>query len=213
MSLELLASGAAWEAKHKTLFVADVHLGKAASYRQLGQPVPQGTTTQTLAELSADIERCGASHLIVLGDFLHGPLVHRASATLDAVSGWRTQHQALEITLIRGNHDDRAGDPPAALEIDVVDEPFQFESLACCHDEHSAVGAMDFVVAGHVHPVIVMRGRARERVRLPCFVVGQNRLLLPAYGSFTGGHVITPSAGESIYVIADQSVFKLPGSI
>ena len=212
LTLHLLPSGAVWSAEHKTLLIADVHLGKAAIYRQLGQPVPQGTTSQTLADLSADIDRCNAAQLIVLGDFLHGPLVHRASATLDAIKAWRVCYEDLAITLIRGNHDDRAGDPPATLGIEVVDEPFEFASVACCHDEQSWPSALGFVMAGHVHPVAIMRGRARERLRLACFVVGDRRLLLPAYGAFTGGHVITPAAGESIYVIADQSVFRLPGS-
>lgn len=214
LSLDLLPSGAAWHRQRNVLFVADLHLGKAASYRQLGQPVPQGTTTKTLASLSNDIECCNARHLIVLGDFLHGPLVHRSHSTLEAIAAWRAHHGSLAITLIRGNHDDRAGDPPLALDIEVADEPFMFESLACCHDENSWPGTSNTgaVMAGHVHPVAVIRGGARERLRLACFVVGKTRLLLPAYGAFTGGHVIKPAAGESIYVIADQSVFRLPGS-
>ncbi|UOD49383.1 ligase-associated DNA damage response endonuclease PdeM [Orrella daihaiensis] len=210
--LSLLPSGAAFSHDHRTLFVADVHLGKAASYRRLGQPVPQGTTTQTLQQLSNDIDNCKVKHLVVLGDLLHGPLVHKSSSTLEAIARWRTDHLAMQITLIRGNHDDRAGDPPAALDIDVVDEPFIFASVVCRHEMGACATDSGFVMSGHIHPVVVLQGRARERLRLACFVVGEKHLILPAYGAFTGGHAYNPSPNESLYVIADQVVMKLPRS-
>ncbi|MCD8537321.1 MAG: hypothetical protein LRY56_07470 [Burkholderiaceae bacterium] len=65
----LLPSGAVYSAAHRALWVADVHLGKAASYRRMGQPVPQGTTSATLSRLTADLENHRVDHLIVLGDF------------------------------------------------------------------------------------------------------------------------------------------------
>lgn len=212
MRLGLLSSGAAFSPDHQILFVADVHLGKAASYRRLGQPVPQGTTSQTLAQLSSDIEQHQIEHLIVLGDFLHGPLVHQSLSTLDAILKWREHHAPLKITLIRGNHDDRAGDPPVQLAVDVVDEPFEFEGIECWHDDDAGAQPSAYVMSGHIHPVTIVKGGARERLRLACFVVGQKRLVLPAYGAFTGGHLYTPRSDESLYVIAGPSVIKLPGS-
>lgn len=211
-SLVLLPSGAIYGEAMSTLFVADVHLGKAATYRQLGQPVPIGTTSQTLAQLSQDLNTHRAKHLVVLGDFLHGPQAQRSRSTWQVVDQWRERHSHTAMTLIRGNHDDRAGDPPASLGMDVVDEPHEIAGLACCHDRQGLGRAPGMpVLWGHWHPVVVLQGRARERFRLPCFVVGANHLLLPAYGAFTGGHVYTPSQDEAVYVIADQSVFKLPG--
>lgn len=216
LALELMPSGAVWSPEKEVLWVADVHLGKASSYRRLGQPVPRGTTTETLNRLSQDIAKRPSKQLIVLGDFLHGPLVHQSASTLSAVGTWRRQHKDLVMTLIRGNHDDRAGDPPADLGIEVVDEPFLFESIGCCHDDQAASTALSatgarFAMSGHLHPVTILQGKARERLRLACFVVGDKRLVLPAYGAFTGGHPYTPAASESLYVIAGQSVLKLPG--
>ncbi|HEY7804206.1 MAG TPA: ligase-associated DNA damage response endonuclease PdeM [Orrella sp.] len=209
--LTLLPSGAIYCAALATLWVADVHLGKAATYRQLGQPVPQGTTTATLAQLSKDLQCYSVKHLVVLGDFLHGPQVHRSPSTLRAIEQWREQHFSCDITLIRGNHDDRAGDPPQSLSISVVDEPYALSGIACCHDKRSVVVNDLPVLWGHIHPVTVLKGRARERLRLPCFVVAPDHILLPAYGAFTGGHAYTPASDETLYVIADQSVLKLPG--
>lgn len=137
--------------------------------------------------------------------------MHQSKTTLAALTDWRTRHQACKITLIRGNHDDSAGDPPCSLAIDVVDEPFEFASIACCHDPETTESRTDAcAMSGHIHPVAVIYGKARERLRLPCFVVGTRQMILPAYGAFTGGHLYKPATGETLYLIAGQSVIKLP---
>lgn len=70
-SVELMAEKALWWPAARTLFIADLHLGKAASFRALGQPVPSGTTQDNLDRLSALIDRHAAARLVFLGDFLH----------------------------------------------------------------------------------------------------------------------------------------------
>lgn len=210
-TLRLLPSGAIYHADSQTLWVADVHLGKAATYRRLGQPVPKGTTTENLRRLTCDLARHEVKHLVVLGDFLHGPQVQQAASTLMAIKAWRQEHARCQITLIRGNHDHRAGDPPKEFEITVVDQPHITAGLAGWHDiESSHPSKGQGILFGHTHPVFVLRGGAREQLRLPCFVVSANTLNLPAYGAFTGGHQHHPRAGETIYVLADQAVIRLP---
>lgn len=213
-SMALLPSGAVLSPDSLTLWVADIHLGKAATFRNLGIPVPQGTTTQTLAKLSRDIEEYGIVQLVVLGDFLHGKAVQRANATLDALARWRERHAKLRITLVRGNHDDRAGDPAQRFAIDVVDQPFMLDGLYGCHDHDEIQRYLPGpVLHGHVHPVVRIIGRGKDRLRLPCFLVSKDRCLLPAYGAFTGGFVVQPNADQTCYVIADQAVYRLPGSL
>jgi len=211
-SLYLLASGSVYWPLNSILFVADLHLGKAATYRRLGQPVPQGTTTQTLNKLTQDLVRSGAQHLVVLGDFLHADLVHRSPSTLAALNQWRARHTGLKITLVRGNHDNSAGDPKADLCIEVVDEPLLIDPFTLRHDPTSAKVGENWL-AGHAHPVIYLSGRARDRLRLPCFVVGPSSCVLPAFGAFTGGHVHQPRAGECLYVLAQEQVYKVPGQL
>src|SRR4030095_16094968 len=120
--LILLPEKAAFIATSGTLLVADAHIGKAVSFRALGVPVPRGTTSETLAGLATLVRRTGARRIVFLGDFLHSVRAH-APATLAAVAAWRDAHRSLYLVLVRGNHDDRAGDPPDALGIRVVDEP------------------------------------------------------------------------------------------
>jgi DNA ligase-associated metallophosphoesterase len=206
-AIELLPEKAAWLREHATLLVADAHVGKAVSFRRLGVPVPRGTTGETLAALSALVERTGARRVVFLGDFLHSERSHAAS-TLGAVARWRERHAGLELTLVRGNHDDRAGDPPAYLRIECVDEPFRLAGLALCHHPQARPG--EPVIAGHWHPSVSLGGRAHDRLRLPCFWFGSEVAVLPAFGAFTGTHAIDPAPGDRVFVSDGERVREVP---
>ena len=205
--LHLLPAPALWWPARRTLFVADLHLGKAASYRALGQPVPGGTTARNLARLDDLIDAQAPAHLVFLGDFLHAREA-RTPALLQALADWRARHAALAMTLVRGNHDDRAGDPPPELDIAVVDEPHLLGPFAACH--HPQAHPTHFVLAGHEHPVCSLHGAGRERLRLPCFVQDAARAVLPAFGEFTGGWQAPAAPGQRMYAVGGGAVWPLP---
>ena len=207
--LRLLAQRCVYLPEHHTLLVADAHIGKAVSFRRLGVPVPGGTTTETLDRLSQAVNATAAQHIVFLGDLLHSAR-SRAAATWAAVARWRQTHAQLQLTLVRGNHDGHAGDPPAEWGVRCVDEPWRLGTLALCHHPQAVPGA--YVLAGHVHPAVVLGGRARERLRLPCFHLGAEVGVLPAFGAFTGMHVIARGAGQRVYVIAGDEVRALPAT-
>ena len=209
-------TGTLYLSAQQTLLVADAHFGKAVSFRKLGVPVPSGTTGETLSRLDAALADTRARQVVFLGDFLHSVRSH-APGTLRMLQEWREAHADLELTLVRGNHDDRAGDPPAALRFTVVDEPLPLGPFALCHHPRPVRDA--YVLAGHWHPCISVTGRAFERLRLPCFWMGDDTGqlpsqavgILPAFGSFTGMHRIEPRAGDRIFPIAGATVRALPG--
>lgn len=204
--LWLLADKAVYWPARKCLLIADAHFGKASAYRSLGQPVPQGTTTENLQRLDRLLAGFSCEQVIFLGDFLHGPGSH-ASGTLSALRAWRSQHSQLGLTLIRGNHDKRAGDPPVDLDIQVVTEPLLMGPFALQHepDAHSD----HHVLAGHVHPVYRLRGKGRQNLRLPCFRIGTQVSLLPAFGAFTGGYSVERDDESRIFVIGDGEVWPV----
>lgn len=207
-SLVLLPQKALWWPRTRTLLVADAHVGKAVSFRRLGVPVPRGTTSETLAVLTGLVRHHGALRIVFLGDFLHSERAHAAS-TLGAVARWRAAHPALELVLVRGNHDDRAGDPPATLGFTVVDEPFVDGGLVLCH--HPAPREGGYVLAGHLHPCVSIGGRAaRDHLRLPCFHFGTQVGVLPAFGSFTGMHAVRAEPGDRLFAVADESMVEVP---
>lgn len=197
---------AAYWQTQQTLIVADVHFGKSATFRAQGVPVPRGTTTQNLNALNALIDKYGARHVLFLGDFLHARSSH-ADATMAALRNWRSTHPLLRLTLVRGNHDAKAGDPPAGLNIDVVDEPYEWHGFSFCHHPHNH--ARGYVLAGHLHPVYRLK-MAGDSLRLPCFVFGETSGMLPSFGAFTGGLAITSQQHERIFVTADDAVFEVP---
>ena len=203
----LLPEHALWWPQGRVLFVADLHLGKAATYRALGQPVPSGTTLENLRRLSQLIAHYQPQQLVFLGDFLHARQARTASV-LGQVGTWRQSHAQLDCTLVRGNHDSRAGDPPAEFKIAVVDEPYLVGPFAACH--HPQTHATHAALAGHLHPAVTLQGPARDRLRLPCFVFEESSAILPAFGEFTGGYTVAPQKGVQLYAAGGQSVWRLP---
>jgi len=202
----LLAERALFWPAASTLIIADAHWGKAASFRAAAIAVPEGATGADLARLDQALDRTGARSLVILGDLLHARASF-APALLEAVAAWRARRAALDITLVRGNHDARAGDPPAAWGFRCVDEPHACGPFALCH--YPEVLAEGHVLAGHLHPAVLLTGLGRQRERLPCFLVGPRRTILPAFGSFTGAATVRPAADERVFVVAGDSVLQV----
>ena len=203
----LLGDKALYWPQKQILCVADAHFGKASAYRALGQPVPRGTTAANLARLDRLLARYSANKLIFLGDFLHGPKSH-SSATLLAIREWRQSHGKLACMLIRGNHDLRAGDPPADIDIQIVDEPLLLAPFALRHTP--AVHAGYHVIAGHSHPVFQLQGKGRQRLRLPCFYCTDEITVLPSFGDFTGGYCVDAEPGCRIFITDGSGVWPVP---
>ncbi len=209
--LQLLPQRAVFLPEQATLLIADAHIGKAQSFRRLGVPVPGGTTEGTLQRLGDAVAATGARHLVFLGDLLHAAR-GRGSQTLACVAAWRERHAALQLTLVRGNHDRHAGDPPADWRVLCVPEPFRLPGLPGLalshHPEPDAQGR--YVLAGHVHPGALIHGGAHERLRLPSFHFGPTVGVLPAFGEFTGMHVLPRGPQDRVYVSTGDAVRALP---
>jgi len=205
--LQLWPQKAAFDPDLRLLLVADVHLGKAVSFRQLGVPVPEATTAAALARMDALLAATGARGIVFLGDLLHSARAH-AVGTMATLAAWRARHAALQLTLVRGNHDAHAGDPPHALGVQVVDGPLHLGPWALLHQPAEVPGA--YALAGHVHPGVVLAGRAHDRLRLPCFHFGPGLGVLPAFGPFTGLHILPGGAGVRQFVVAGNAVQALP---
>lgn len=202
----LLAQKAIYWPARRMLIIADIHFGKAASFRALGVPVPHGTTSHNLAALDAMLALHPVTEMVFLGDFLHAKAAH-ASATVAAMLAWRQRNAELTLTLVRGNHDQHAGDPAPALAIGLVDEPYLCGPFAFCH--HPDLVTTAYVLAGHVHPVFRLAA-GRDALRLPCFLVGAGRAVLPSFGEFTGGFAVTRGDGDAVFVTSGEAVFRIP---
>ncbi len=206
--LQLWPQKAAFDPASGLLLVADAHIGKAFSFRRLGVPVPAGSTADALQRLDALLGATQARGIVFLGDLLHS-VQARQSAALALWLAWRLRHPGLDLTLVRGNHDRRAGDPPSGLAVRCVDEPLRLGPWALQHHPAPVPGA--YALAGHVHPAVVLQGRAHDRLRLPCFHFAAQVGLLPAFGGFTGLHALPRAAGAQVFaVLAGDPAAVLP---
>lgn len=203
----LLASRAALHLGSASLVVADVHLGKAATFRARGVPVPEGPTDDNLRRLDALVAAAAARTVVFLGDLFHAREAH-AARTAARVAQWRARHPTLRLVLVEGNHDRSAGPPPPGLDLEVADEPWFLGAAALCHEPQRIAGAT--VIAGHLHPCVRLHGRADDSVRLPCFWLRRGLWILPAFGDFTGGARVDREGGDRVIAVGDGRLYEIP---
>lgn len=206
-ALALLPAGAIHWTARRCVIVADAHFGKAATFRARGIPVPHGTTRDTLLRLQSLLDATRSTSVVFLGDLFHAAEAH-SEATLAELRTWRQANRALEVVLVEGNHDLKAGAPPADLGIVVRAEPWTLGGLALCHHPQFVAGA--HALAGHLHPAVRVSGRADDGVRLPCFWMRDGLTVLPAFGSFTGGARFDRAPGDRVVAIADGRLYEIP---
>lgn len=204
--LHLLPERAVWWERQGTLLIADTHFGKEATFRFSSIPVPD-QTHESLSRLTSLIERLNPQKLIVLGDLLHARR-GRSETVFEEIASWRESHAALEIVLVRGNHDDAAGDPPTEWKIHCVDEPSVLGPLGLRHiplpEPTDAV-----CLAGHLHPVVRLSGRGRDSLRLPCFLLRSHQLILPAFSPFVDGKSLTLQDNDQVFAVAENQVIPV----
>lgn len=187
--------------KEKTLIASDLHIGKSAHFRKHGIPVSSRVQHSDLDRLSFLISHYQAERLIVVGDLFHAEV----NSDFNVFHNWRMTHQALDIWLIKGNHD--------RLKHEVYD---RFR-LSCCK-ESTFIMPFDFIheppehnqnfsISGHVHPGISVKLKSSPRIKLPCFQVSKQQLILPAFSKFTGLNDSKPPDSSIFYAFTDTAFF------
>lgn len=211
MDLELNWQGQNWSLlpdralfwkERETLILSDLHLGKAQDFQAAGIPVPSTIHYEDLSRLAELLSQHQPKRVFILGDLIHS----NRNEHQELRAAFRKLHGNAKWILALGNHDLRAQKKLQAWGFDEIINDILEAGIIFCHDESSCDGPS---INGHVHPVIKV-GNARDRLRLPCFVVGQKRMLLPSFGAFTGGFEITPRAKEKIFALTGDAVFEIP---
>lgn len=206
-TLTLLPERALWWQREATLFIADPHFGKAATFRHAGIPVPETSHADDLNRLEKLLHRHQPARLVILGDFFHAR-TGRSEATLSALSEWRARWAALKILLVLGNHDRHAGSPPPEWQIECVEEPWLLPPFTCHHHPPEKI-TRGFALAGHVHPAFRLSERSGLSATGVCFHFSPRLALLPAFGHFTGTHAIKPVAGDRVFLVGKEQVLDV----
>lgn len=208
----LLAGRAAFLPKTSTVVCSDIHLGKAATFRHAGMPIPEGSAQHDLKRLSQIIQFCKAQRLVITGDLFHA----RSGCTAQVLDEFRSFCEQVrilhdtQVTLVVGNHDQSLGKRFRPYEIgiercekEIIEPPFRFvHNQPIEHDEET----MHFTIAGHIHPTITIKGPSGDRITCRCFVATDIALILPAFGSFTGGHNIKVSHTTRLWLAQPDGV-------
>lgn len=168
-----LPSGALHLPEEGVLCVSDLHLGKSERIaRRSGVMLPPYEVTETLQKLEADISATNPNRIICLGDSFDD--LDAAASLDDDTRLWLARLQAGKTWVwIEGNHDPGPIDLGGAHRSQVTISGLTFRHIAT--DPHAEI-------SGHFHPKHRVTGRSR-----PAFLYDETRMIMPAYGAYTGG--------------------------
>lgn len=203
-------SGALYWPARRLLLVADLHLEKGSSYARQGRMLPPYDSRETLSRLAAAAEAWGAEAVCCLGDSFHDG---EAPARLDetdraALADLTRRYDWIWIT---GNHDPAPSGPwGGRIAHEVTLGPLTFR--------HEATSDARGEISGHFHPKAAVRIRGR-RVSGRAFLLGARRLLLPAFGAYTGGlSALDPAIaglfpeGFAAWILGRRGLYAYPAS-
>jgi DNA ligase-associated metallophosphoesterase len=188
------------------LAVSDLHLEKGSSYARNGQLLPPWDTHATLDRLTTLLRRYRPRLVIALGDSFHDA---DGSERLPAgeLTRLRRMTEAHRFVWVQGNHDPR---PPLGVGGEWV-ETFFTTTLTF---RHQAIPGAQGEISGHHHPKAAIPARGTS-VSRPCFVADARRLMLPAFGAYTGGLDVRAPAiarlfprGGRVFLLGKERLFS-----
>ena len=192
-------SGALYWPGQDALLVADLHLEKASWFARLGQLLPPYDSHATLTALAAEVERTGATRLYCLGDSFHDRFgCDRLPANARAILMDLTSR--LDWVWIVGNHDPGFADHCGGRII----EEAEVRGIVLRHE--AAPSDQRPEISGHFHPKFRLTINGR-RIARRCFVASLRKLILPAFGSLTGGldarhpEIVRAMSGEGVALV------------
>jgi DNA ligase-associated metallophosphoesterase len=187
-----------WEAR-RALLVADLHLEKASWFARLGQLLPPYDSHATLTALAGEVERSGAQRLYCLGDSFHDRFgCDRLDAAARALLTGMTAR--LDWTWIVGNHDPGFADHCGGA---IVEEA-EVGGILLRHEAQPGESRPE--ISGHFHPKLRLSVNGR-RIARRCFVASSRKVILPAFGSLTGGldaghpEIVRAMSGEAVALV------------
>lgn len=191
LAVALRPSGALWAEDSRTLVVADLHFEKGSAFARRGQMLPPYDTAETLRRLAEEVLATQAKTVIFLGDSLHDRKAELRISAEDRAS-IDDLARGRELIWIVGNHD---ADGPTSLPGEVVPE-ITLGGLAFRHEPRR--GADHGWAAGHLHPCARVKGKGGS-VRRRCFVTDGQRIVLPAFGAYTGSLNVRDGAFDGLF--------------
>lgn len=200
-TLRLLPEKAIYWEDQEALLLADPHFGKVTHFRKAGMAIPGKAAHKNLQTLKQLIVEHKPKRVLFLGDLFHSEMNTEWLLFKELL----LEFPDLQFTLIQGNHDILHKHSYDNTAMEVVSElnlgPYNFTHEP---QEHPTL----YNLSGHLHPGVSMHGKGRQSMRLPCYYLGKKNGVLPAFGEFTGLHIISPKRGDNIFVISGKEIHQ-----
>ncbi|MGB5237219.1 MAG: ligase-associated DNA damage response endonuclease PdeM [Flavobacteriaceae bacterium] len=194
-------SGALFWPKKKMLLISDVHLGKVTHFRKFGAAVPPSLIQKNFELLDMVMDEFTPSHLCFLGDLFHSNI----NSEWQLFENW-VGSKSGTFTLVTGNHDIISPLKYESLGI-VSREEYVIENFYFTHVPTKKSGM--FNISGHIHPAVRLSGKGRQSLKLPCFFKSPDQMILPAFGKFTGTHILPVKSDNEIFACTRTEVLKI----
>ena len=191
-------SGALWWSEEKTLVFSDLHLEKGSSIARRSSLLPPFDSDHSLERLKNAITRYAPNCVILLGDSFHDTQgLHTITAANRKVLS--VLQQGRDWIWISGNHD-----PEIPTEFGgEVHEQLTLGGIDFRHEPQESIDR--FEISGHLHPVAVVARKGR-RMRRRCFIADEHRLIMPAFGAYTGGLSIQDIAFQRYFTGKEKEI-------
>lgn len=204
-SLVFLSKKALWIKELEILLIADLHFGKAAHFRKSGIPIPEPVHDADFKNLKELHEEIQPKHTYFLGDLFHSLW----NEQWEVLNSFLQTFPRTQFHLVKGNHDILHPSVYRQSVLKIHQEPLIIESFALSHEPLEMPIDETLNICGHLHPGVLLRGKARQSVRIPCFFWSVSRLILPSFGNFTGLALVEPKEGDQIWGISGEKVIPI----
>ncbi|WP_296316747.1 ligase-associated DNA damage response endonuclease PdeM [Winogradskyella sp. UBA3174] len=188
--------------RENALILSDLHIGKTGHFKKHGIPMPDAILQKDLERLEALTLHFKAKYLFVVGDLFHA----EANEDMTTFKNWLLKFEFLKIILIKGNHDRLSKTMMVDFNIQVEIE-LEIDPFLLVH-EHLEIHKENFTISGHTHPGVLLKGKGRQRLKLPCYQVASNQIILPAFSLFTGLNTRAQLKDTVTYAFTETSIFK-----
>jgi DNA ligase-associated metallophosphoesterase len=187
------------------LIVSDLHLGKASTFRQSGLAVPESSSWYDLNIIINLCQKNKIEEIIFLGDIIHSKCYSKTNI-LQSIKEFKQSVDNIALSLTIGNHDKNIEELDNILNFKNIVDYIDYYDFRFTHEfKDDLIDSSKYMITGHLHPSVLIKDKLGS-VRIPCFYMKSNHMVVPAFGSFTGKFTIKPKSNEKVFVIADNKV-------
>lgn len=201
----LLSEKAVFLPGSHSLLIADPHFGKAAHFRKAGIPVTEKVHIHDFLKIQKLIESLKPTDIFFLGDLFHSDW----NESWNDLVAFADFFPNFQFHLIKGNHDIL---PEAFYRSEtwkVHAESLVLENFILTHEPLETVPEGLFNFCGHIHPGISLYGTGKQRLTLPCYFLSGEKMILPAFGRFTGLFSMKSEKNDQAFAVTDKKVIPV----